>query len=60
MSCVVKVGVHETISVPKGLRLMLRDKYEIDKFFIEIRGLRSEMDIGIADIDKILDDGAIY
>lgn len=39
---------------------MLRDKYEIDKFFIEIQGLTSEMDPELAQIDKILDDEAIY
>lgn len=39
---------------------MLRDKYEIDKFFIEIQGLTSEMEPELAQIDKILDDEAIY
>lgn len=39
---------------------MLRDKYEIDKFFIEIQGLTSEMDPELAQIDKVLDDEVIY
>jgi len=39
---------------------MLRDKYEIDKFFIEIQGLTSEMEPELAQIDKVLDDEAIY
>lgn len=39
---------------------MLRDKYEIDKFFVEIQGLTSEMEPELAQIDKVLDDAAIY
>ena len=39
---------------------MLRDRYEIDKFFLEIQGLTSEMEPELAQIDKILDDEAIY
>jgi IS5 family transposase len=39
---------------------MLRDSYEIDKFFVEIQGLTSEMEPELAQIDKILDDEAIY
>ncbi len=39
---------------------MLRDRYEIDKFFLEIQGFTSEMEPELAQIDKILDDEAIY
>lgn len=39
---------------------MLRDRYEIDKFFVEIQGLTSEMEPALAHIDKVLDDEAIY
>lgn len=39
---------------------MLRDSYEIDKFFVKIQGLTSEMDPELAQIDKVLEDEAIY
>jgi len=39
---------------------MLRDKYEVDKFFLGIQELTSEMEPELAQIDKILDDEAIY
>ena len=39
---------------------MLRDSYEIDKFFLDIQGLASEMEPKLAQIDKVLDDEAIY
>lgn len=39
---------------------MLRDSYEIDKFFVEIQGLTSEMEPELAQIDKILEDQEIY
>lgn len=39
---------------------MLRDSYEIDKFFVEIQGLTSEMEPELAQIDKILEDEEIY
>ena len=39
---------------------MLRDRYEIDKFFLDIQGLTSEMDAELAQIDKVLDDETIY
>ncbi len=34
---------------------MLRDRYEIDKFFVEIQGLTSEMGPQLAQIDSLLD-----
>lgn len=39
---------------------MLRDKYEVDKFFLDIQGLTSEMEPELAQIDKVLDDEVIY
>ena len=39
---------------------MLRDRYEIDKFFVEIQELTSEMEPELAQIDKILEDEVIY
>ena len=39
---------------------MLRDKYEVDKFFLDIQGLTSEMEPELAQIDKVLDDEAMY
>lgn len=39
---------------------MLRDKYEIDKFFLDIQSLTSEMEPELAEIDKILEDEVIY
>ncbi len=39
---------------------MLRDKYEVDKFFLDIQGLTSEMEPELRQIDKLLDDEAIY
>lgn len=39
---------------------MLRDAYEIDKFFIGIQELTSEMDAQLARIDQVLDDDELY
>ena len=39
---------------------MLRDKYEIDKFFIMIQRLTSKMDAQLARIDELLDDDDLY
>lgn len=39
---------------------MLRDRYEIDKFFVDIQGLTSEMEPELGQIDKVLEDEAIY
>jgi len=39
---------------------MLRDAYEINKFFIGIQELMSEMDAQLAQIDHILDDDELY
>lgn len=39
---------------------MLRDRYEIDKFFLDIQGLTSEMEPELAHIDQVLDDEVIY
>jgi IS5 family transposase len=39
---------------------MLRDAYEIDKFFIGIQELTSEMDAQLACIDGLLDDDELY
>lgn len=39
---------------------MLRDRYEIDKFFVEIQEFTSEMEPELAAIDKVLDDEVIY
>lgn len=39
---------------------MLRDSYEIDKFFVDIQGLTSEMEPELAQIDKVLEDQDIY
>ena len=54
------MGVAETTISPTGLRLMLRDSYEIDKFFVEIQELTSEMEPELAQIDSMLDDEVIY
>lgn len=39
---------------------MLRDSYEIDKFFVKVQGLTSEMEPELAQIDQVLEDEAIY
>lgn len=39
---------------------MLRDAYKIDKFFIGIQELISEMDAQLAQIDHLLDDDEVY
>jgi len=39
---------------------MLRDKYEIDKLFSEVKGLMNEMDPQLAQIDRLLDDDELY
>ena len=39
---------------------MLRDSYEIDKFFVEIQELTSDMEPELAQIDRVLDDEAVY
>jgi IS5 family transposase len=39
---------------------MLRDRYEIDKFFVDIQELTSEMEPELAAIDAVLDDEGIY
>lgn len=39
---------------------MLRDAYEIDKFFLDIQQLTSKMDPQLAAIDKLLDDDELY
>jgi IS5 family transposase len=38
----------------------LRDSYEIDKFFVEIQEMTSEMEPELARIDEVLDDEVIY
>jgi IS5 family transposase len=59
-SCEVKMGAAKTTTLPTGLRLMLRESYEIDKFFVEIQELTSEMEPELAQIDRVLDDEVIY
>jgi IS5 family transposase len=54
------MGVAETTISPTGLSLMLRDRYEIDKFFVDIQELTSEMEPELAAIDAVLDDEGIY
>lgn len=39
---------------------MLRDSYEMDKFFVEIQEMTSEMQPELAQIDQVLDDEVIY
>jgi len=39
---------------------MLRDRYEIDKFFLDIQGLTSQMEPELAHIDQVLDDETMY
>lgn len=39
---------------------MLRDRYEIDKFFVEIQELTSDMEPELATIDEVLDDEVVY
>lgn len=39
---------------------MLRERYEIDKFFVEIQELTSDMEPELAQIDRVLDDEAVY
>jgi IS5 family transposase len=39
---------------------MLRERYEIDKFFVEIQELTSDMEPELAQIDKVLDDETVY
>jgi transposase, IS5 family len=39
---------------------MLRDRYEIDKFFLDIQGLTSEMEPELAHIDRVLHDEVLY
>ena len=39
---------------------MLRDRYEIDKFFVGIQEFTSEMEPELAAIDEVLDDEVIY
>jgi IS5 family transposase len=39
---------------------MLRDRYEIDKFFMDIQQLTSEMDTVLAQIDQVLDSDALF
>ncbi len=39
---------------------MLRDKYEIDKFFMDIQKLTSEMDGELAQIDRLLDNDELF
>lgn len=39
---------------------MLRDRYEVDKFFMEIQELTSAMDAELVLIDKLLDDDELY
>lgn len=39
---------------------MLRDRHEVDQFFMRIQSLASEMDPELAQIDAILDDEAIF
>ncbi len=39
---------------------MLRDRHEIDKFFLDILALTSEMDPVLAHIDVLLDDDELY
>ena len=39
---------------------MLRDRHEIDKFFMDIQMLTSQMDTELAQIDHLLDDDEIF
>jgi IS5 family transposase len=39
---------------------MLQDRYDEDKFFMDVQSLTSEMDRELAQIDTILDDDAIF
>lgn len=39
---------------------MLRDRYEIDKFFVEVQEFTSEMEPELSQIDQVLDDEVIY
>ena len=39
---------------------MLQDRYETDKFFMDIQRLASEMDPELTQIDAILDDDTIF
>ena len=39
---------------------MLRDRYAVDKFFMEIASRASEMDQVLVEIDKVLDDMALF
>ena len=39
---------------------MLRDRHEVDKFFIQIQSLASEMDVELAQIDALLDDEVLF
>jgi IS5 family transposase len=54
------MGVAETAINHTGLGVMLRDRYEIDKFFLDIQGLTSQMEPELAHIDQVLDAEAIY
>ncbi len=39
---------------------MLRDKYEQDKFFMDIQTLASEMDAALTQLDQVLEDDEIF
>ena len=39
---------------------MLRDRHEVDKFFIQIQSLASEMDAELTQIDALLDDEVLF
>ena len=45
---------------PHGGPRLLRDRYEVDQFFMSIQSLTSEMDPELAQIDAILDDEVIF
>jgi len=47
-------------TLPTELSLILRDRYEIDKFFVEIQELTSEMESELAAVDAMLEDEVIY
>jgi transposase, IS5 family len=46
--------------VIKGIGNMLRDRYKVDKLFMEITLRATEMDAVLAQIDKVLDDLELF
>ncbi len=53
-------GGSTRIATTQRAETMLRDAYQIDKFFIGIQELTSEMDAQLARIDGLLDDDELY